>query len=165
MRAFIVILLLLAVGIGITGFARGWFSFSSSPNEEKRDLTVSVDQAKMKKDRDAFLALFHKKTDASATVEGKTDRAEFQKQAETRLTAMDRKLDDMRVKAKTAGSGTKDAMNKEIGDLNQRTDAAREELKELRSASQEQYDSVRTRVEAALTELKDGFDRAAPRFQ
>jgi hypothetical protein len=165
MRAFIVIVLLLAVGIGITGFALGWFTFSTAPNEEKRDLTLTVDPEKMKKDRDAFTALFYKKTDATPTVEGKTDRAEFQKQAETRLTAMDRNLDDLKVKAKTAGSETKDAMNREIGDLNQRTEAAREELKELRSASHERYESMRTRVETALNELKDGFEKAASRFQ
>jgi hypothetical protein len=159
MRAVIVILVLVAVGIGITGFARGWFTFSTAPNEEKRDLTVTVDPEKIKKDRDALTGLFHKKTDAT------TDRAEFQKQAETRLTAMDRNLDDLKVKAKTAGSETKDAMNREIGELNQRTEAARAELKELRSASKERYESVRTRVETALNELKDGFEKAASRFQ
>jgi DNA anti-recombination protein RmuC len=165
MRAFIVIVLLLAVGIGITGFALGWFSFSSAPNEGKQDVTLSVDPAKIKKDRDSVLGWFHKKTDTTAAGEGKTDRAEFQKQAETQLTAMDRKLNDMKVKAKTAGNDTKDAMNKEIGDLTQRTEAAREELKELRTASEERYESMRTHTEAALNELQNGFEKAASRFQ
>lgn len=153
MRAVIVILVLVAVGIGITGIVLGWFTFSTAPNEDKRDITLTVDSKKIKKDQDAFVGLFRQ------------NRADFQKQAETRLTAMDRNLDDLKVKAKIAGSETKDAMDKEIGDLNQRTEAAREEVKELRTASQERYESMRTRVDASLNELKDGFDKAASRFQ
>lgn len=153
MRAFVVFVLLLAVGIGIAGFAFGWFAFSSSPNDGKRDLTVTIDPNKVKHDRDTVLGLFH------------TSRAEYQKQTETRLQGMDRSLDELKAKAKTAGAATKTQLNEAIDELGKKTQVAREELKELGAATQEGYDAIKTRLSASMEALKDGYDKAGSRFQ
>jgi predicted ferric reductase len=137
MRGFIVIVLLLAVGIGITGFVRGWFT---------------VDQEKLEKDRDAALALFHSSRDT------------FQKQAETRLNGMEKNLDQLKAKAKTATAETKDELDQAISDLGDKTRSARAELKELGAATQENYDSLKTHLDAALDDLKVGFEKAVSRF-
>ena len=52
-------------------------------------------------------------------------------------------------------------MNRTISDLGKKTEAARAELKELGSATQEGYDAVKTRLTASLAELKDAFDKAS----
>jgi hypothetical protein len=172
MRAFIGIMLLVAVGIGVAGFALGWFKFSSSPNEEKRDLTLTVDPDKMKQDRDKAVGFLHsgkssngEKTDTTAA-EGETKgREKFHQQAETRLRAMDRGLVELKSKAKTSSGEARDRINEAVDDLSKRTDSAREELKELQGTSQEGYDAVKTRFSAAMTALKDDFEKAGTRLQ
>jgi len=152
MRVFVVIVLLLVVGIGIGGFALGWFNFSTSPNDGKRDLTVTVDPNKIKQDQDTVLSLFH------------TSRDEFQKQTETRLQGMDRSLEELKAKAKTAGAETKDQLNEAITELGKKTQVARAELKELGASTKEGYDAIKTRLSASMDDLQGGFDKASTRF-
>jgi hypothetical protein len=153
MRFIIAIVLLVIVGIGIAGFSFGWFKFSTSTHEQKSDMTLSVDPEKIKKDRDTVTGFFH------------TSHAEFQKQAETRLQGMDKNLDELKAKAKTASAESKDELNQAISDLGKKTEVARAELKELGSATELGYDAVKTRFSASLAELKEGFEKASSRFQ
>lgn len=152
MRVFIVIVLLVAVGIGITGFVRGWFGFSTSPDEENTNVTFKVDNEKWKKDRDAVLGVFH------------TSRDTFQKQAETRLDGMDKALDELKVKAKTAAAETKAPMDQAIVELGKQSQAARSELKELGAATPETYEALKTRLNVAMEDLRVGLEKAAARF-
>lgn len=153
MRTFLVIVVLLAIGIGIGGFALGWFNFSTSSTDDKKGFTVTVDPDKVKHDRDAVLALFHSSRDT------------FQNQTETQLKGMDRNLAELKEKAKTASAETRDQLTQKINDLGKKTQSARQELRELGSATQEDYDAVKARVTAAMVELKDGFDKAGSRLQ
>jgi septal ring factor EnvC (AmiA/AmiB activator) len=148
MRAFIVLVLLLAVGIAITGFALGWFSFSTSSNDGKSGLTVTVDPNKIKQSRDSVLGMFHASRDT------------FQKQTETRLQGMDRNLDELKAKSKTASAETKEQLNQSIDDLGNKMQVARAELKELGTATQEGYEAVKTRLSASMEDLKRGFEKA-----
>jgi septal ring factor EnvC (AmiA/AmiB activator) len=153
MRTFVVILLLLVVGIGIAGFALGWFNFSTSPKDGKTDLTVTVDPNKIKQDRDSVLGWFH------------TSRDEFQKQTETRLQGMDRSLEELKAKAKTVSAETKDQLNEAITELDKKTQVARAELKELGASTKEGYDAIKTRLTASLDDLQGGLEKASTRFQ
>jgi cytochrome c556 len=170
MRVFISILLLVAVGFGVAGFALGWFKDSSSPNEEKRDVTLTLDPEKMKQDRDKVVGFLHsspkgEKTDAAAVDGAKKNRDEFQQQAETRLQAMDRGLTELRDKARTVSGKARDRMNEAVDDLGKRTESARADLEKLQSASQEGYDAVKTRFSAAMESLKAGFEKAGAQLQ
>jgi chromosome segregation ATPase len=139
MRAFMVIVLLLAVGIGVTGYALGWF-------------TVTGDLEKVKKGREAVVALFD------------STRADFQKQAETRLKAMDLNLDELKAKAKNGRAVTKEQMNEAIANLNKKTEAAREELRELKTATPERWEALKTHLNTSLEELETGFEDTFSRF-
>lgn len=153
MRTFIVIVLILVVGVGIAGFAFGWFNFSTSSDEGKSGIILSVDQEKLKNDRDKVLAMFH------------TSRDEFQKQSEIQLKGMDRNLEELKVKAKTASAESKDQLNQAIKDLGNKTQAVRQELKELGTATQEGYDTRKTQLDAAMADLKDGLEKAGSRVE
>ena len=77
MRTFLVIVLLLVAGIGIGGYALGWF-------------TVAVDQDKVKQDRDTVLDVFRvpPKEDpkpATPVDPGKADREKFQQKADAQF--------------------------------------------------------------------------------
>ena len=63
MHSFIFIVLLFVVlGLGFAGFALGWFNFTTSTNEGKRDLKLTIDPDKVKKDRDAVFGWFPSST-------------------------------------------------------------------------------------------------------
>jgi archaellum component FlaC len=124
MRGFIVCVLFLAVGIGVTGYALGWF-----------------------------------------TVTGDLDaRADFQKQAETRLKAMDLNLEELRAKAENGRAVTKERMNEAIANLNKKTEAARQELRELKAATPERWEALKKHLNTSLEELETGFEKTFSRF-
>jgi hypothetical protein len=152
MRAFIVIVLLVAVGIGVTGFVRGWFSFSTSSDGETAGITGTIDRGKVKQDRDAALALFQ------------SARDKYQQQADTDLKAMDRGMADLKAKAKTGRDVTKDSMNETIVALDKKTEAARTELQGLKSATTENWEGLKTHFGASMTELKSEYEQASKRF-
>ncbi len=153
MRFIIVVVVLVVVGIGVAGFSLGWFTFSSSTSEQKRDVTLSVDPEKIKKSRDAVTGLFH------------TSHAAYQTEVETQLKGMDKSLDELKVKAMKADGETKNQLNQTISDLGKKTQAVRDELKELASTAQDGYEAAKTRLSVSLAELKVGFDKAGTRFQ
>lgn len=161
MRAFMVIALLLAVGIGVTGFARGWFSFSTSSDEEKKGLTGTVDLEKAQKDRDAVLGLF---LTAKSSRDQKTARDDYQQQAETRLKAMALNLDELMAKAKNGRAVTKEKMNEAVADLNKKTEAGREVLRELQTTTPERWEALKTHLNTSLDELETGFENTFARF-
>src|SRR5438105_14664252 len=114
MRAFVIVLLI-AVGIGITAFALGRLTSSPPPYKEKRDITLTINP---KEQRAAMLTWFQsftsatdQKTGITATVEEiRKDRDEFQQQAETRFKAMDVNLTELRAKARHGRAVTKEQM-------------------------------------------------------
>jgi hypothetical protein len=168
MRAFIIVLLI-AVGTGITGFALGRFTSLPPPNEEKKDITSTIHPeeqwAAVPSWLQSFTSATDQKTDITVTVEEmRKDRDEFQRQAETRFKAMDRNLDELKAKAKHGRAVTKEQMNEAIDALKAKTEAARAELRALGAAPQERWDALKTGLNASLEELKDGFDRAFSRF-
>jgi uncharacterized protein YPO0396 len=152
MRAFIVIVLLVAVAIGVTGFVRGWFSFSTSSDGETAGITGTIDRGKVKQDRDAAFALFQ------------SSRDKYQQQADTDLKAMDRGMADLKAKAKNGREVTKDSMNETIGVLDKKTEAARAELQQLKSATTENWEALKTHFSASMTELKGEYEQASKRF-
>ncbi len=77
---------------------------------------------------------------------------------------MDRSLHELRAKAKHGHAVTKEKMNDAIDDLTKKTKAARAELRELKTATQERWDVLKTRLSASLEELEDGIERAFARF-
>lgn len=168
MRAFLAVVFLLIVGVVVGGFALGWFNVSTSPNDDRRDITLTVDPDKVKKDRDSVLGLFHSKdpkADKTPAADGRVaERAEFQKQAEAGLKAMDRSLEELKGKAKTASADARETLNQTINDLGKKVQAARTELKDLAATPQEGYETIKTRLSAAMDELKVGFANAGSRL-
>ena len=46
-------IVVLVVALAALGFYRGWFQFSSSSQDSRTDITVSVDKDKMEQDKDS----------------------------------------------------------------------------------------------------------------
>jgi predicted nucleic acid-binding Zn-ribbon protein len=156
MRAFVVIMLFLAVAVAATGYALGWFQFSTSLAEQKRDLTVTVDRDKVKADRDAVTA--------ASDDAGQKDRTHFLQRAESRFKALESRVTELQDKAKHGRAVTKDKINLAIDDLARKTAAARVELRELNTANDERWDALKTRVGTSLHALEDACEQAFSRF-
>lgn len=161
MRAFMVMGLLLALGIGLTGFARGWFSFSTSSKEENKGLTGTVDLEQAQKDRDAVFGLF---LAAKSATDQKTARGDYQQQAKTRLKAMALNLDELKAKAQNGRAVTKEKMNEAIADLNKKIETAREEFRKLQYAPPERWEAIKAHLNTVLVELETGFEKTFARF-
>ena len=52
MGRLIFVLLLLAAGVVGLGFYQGWFSFSTETADKKTNITITVDQEKIKEDKE-----------------------------------------------------------------------------------------------------------------
>lgn len=141
MRAFIAKSLLVAVGIGIAGLILGWFDFSTSVHDHEIDPTALNDSEKSTKEHDAF-----------------------QQRADIRFKAMDLNLEELKAKAKNGRAVTRDNMTQMIDDLNAKTEAARKELRDLKTATSEGWNALKTRLDASLNELEKGFEKAFSRF-
>ncbi len=142
MKGFLVIVVILAIGAGALGYTQGWFKGSVVSTKDKTDATVTLDKEKWRQDRDAF-----------------------HKQAEVKLKDMDQSIDEMRTKSKTATAEAKVHYDEAISTLSKKTATAREELRELGAATQDRWESVKTRLSASMDDLKTGFEKAVSRFK
>jgi hypothetical protein len=106
----------------------------------------------VKEDRGAVIVGFH------------TARADFQKQAETRLARMGLSLDELEAKAKIGHAVTKERMNEAIANLQKRTEAMRKELQEIKTATPERWETLKTHLNTSLEELESGFEVSFSRF-
>lgn len=151
MRTFIVTLLAVVVGIVIAGFGLGWFKFYTSPGEQNPSLTLSVNEQQVKHDR---------------VIGGKDERDEFLAQSEKRFKAMDLNLAELKTKAniKNGLAATKERMDEAIADLRTRTEAARVELQEFKTATPERRDALKAHLSSTLQELEARFEKVFSRF-
>src|ERR1700730_18428664 len=117
MRAFIIVLLI-AVGMGITGLALGRLTSSPPPHDGQRDITSTIHPKELRAAMlwfQSFTSATDEKAAITVTVEEmRKDRDEFQQQAETRFKAMDLNLAELKAKAKHGRAVTKEQMNEAI---------------------------------------------------
>lgn len=137
MMRFLGFLFLVAAGIGAWGWWKDWFSVTTGEAKGKSSITVEIDNDKLAADLDAY-----------------------EKKAREVLDALDRKIDELKEKAKSAGSDSKDELEREIDELEQKKEAAAESLGELKSTSDQELDDVRKRLDEVLEESKDAVKRA-----
>ncbi len=142
MKGFLVVVVILAIGIGAVGYTQGWFKGSVASSKDQTDVTVSVNKEKWRQDRDAF-----------------------HKQTETRLKDLDQSMDDLKTKAKSATADAKVHYDQAISDLGKQTAAAREDIREMNAATQDRWESIKTRLNASLDDLTTGFKKAVSRFE
>ena len=70
MRAFLIIVVLLVVGIAGLGFYRGWFQLSSDRDsaEHKVNTTFTVDEDKIREDKEKVQGLGHQAKEKTGDV-------------------------------------------------------------------------------------------------
>lgn len=152
MRIFSVSDSLLALALSSFALALAWFAFSMPLDEE--DVSPPANTRQMKADRASVVDLSP----------SQKERSNFQQEAGNRLKAMNLSLDQLKAKAENGRAVTKEQMNAAITDLDKKTQAAREELRQLEAALPERLDVLKARLNTSLQELEDHFEKAFSRF-
>jgi hypothetical protein len=69
MNRFLVVLLLLVICVVGLGFYLGWFGFSTDRTGEKSNITITIDEDKIRKDKDTVI---EKAQEAGQSIKEKT---------------------------------------------------------------------------------------------
>jgi len=80
MNRIVIVLLLLVIGVVALGFYQGWFHFSTGQAGDKSSMTITVDQDKIRKDKDQAV---EKTQEAGQSIKEKTGSATEKVKEET----------------------------------------------------------------------------------
>jgi len=92
------------------------------------------------------------------------DREAFRQRMEARLQEFERRLEDLRNKAIDARAEVRTTLRLEIDELHLKQEAARRRLNEMWRNGADRWEEDRLHMEAALDDLRVGFERAFSRF-
>ena len=93
------------------------------------------------------------------------DREEYIDKMTAQLKEWSHKIDELEFKARVAKADVKIGYEKRIRELKDKREAVVLKIKELRGASGEAWDAVKTGVETAWKEFKDAFADARDKFK
>ena len=127
MKRFLAFVLVLVVAIGAMGYWRGWFNVSKEPGK----LEVHVDQDKFNQDKETFNKTVREKTQA------------FKDQVANLWTKSEGLTGDDKARAQ-----------KELGELKQKHERLEQQLKELESAGQDKYVTLKQDLSKSLEEVE-----------
>ncbi len=89
----------------------------------------------------------------------------YQEQMEAQLREWSAKIDQLKAKADRAEAGAKIEYYKQIEGARAKAEVAKAKLTELKSASTEAWESLKSGVESAWIDLKTTIDGAASKFK
>lgn len=102
-------------------------------------------------------------SEADATDDAK--RQAYQERTEAQLREWNAKIEELKAKAERARAEGKIEYYEQIENLKAQRDVARQKLEALREASGEAWEDVRTSLERAAGELKQGLEAALSRLR
>jgi len=92
------------------------------------------------------------------------DKEAFKQRVEARLQEFERRLEDLRNRAIDARAEVRANLRLEIDELQRKQETARQHLAEMRRNSADRWEERRQHMEAALDDLRVGFERAFAHF-
>ena len=135
--------------------ALSFLLFASCSRKETSKTQVTAEDVK----RDT------QKAAEKAEADAQQQKEEYQKKAEAELKELDHQIDELKAQAEKAGAKSKAAMDKQMAALRKQQEVASQKLKELRAASSSTWEETRKKVDAAISELKRAYNRAASRLR
>jgi len=144
MRGFLVFLLIVIVGVGILGYAMGWYTVSTRTEDGKPSLTVSVEKDKWIHDRDAAY-----------------DKVKQE------MKEIDQEIDSLKAKAKAPETNeeTRKEIDTEVVKAEERRKDMDHELDQLKTSTKEEWQIVHGKLSTAYDDVKAGLARAISRFR
>ncbi len=93
------------------------------------------------------------------------NREEYIDQMTAQLKEWSRKIDELELKARTAGADARITYEKRIQDMKSKQESVITRLQELKGAGNEAWESMTVGVETAWDELKQAFTEAKDKFK
>lgn len=88
----------------------------------------------------------------------------YQEKMEAQLKEWTAKLAEMKAKADQAGADAKVHLDQQIAHLRARKEAAQQKLNEIKAASADSWETLKTGTEKALDEMRKTWDSMKSRF-
>lgn len=92
------------------------------------------------------------------------DKKSYLQKLAEQLQEWDTEIDELKVQAHLAKADAKDALQKQLDELNAKKQAAQIKLKQLQETGDEAWDDIKTGVEKSWTELRGAFRSAMSKF-
>jgi len=137
MKRFLVFLLVLVVAAGVLGYWRGWFSLT-----REGQVDVQVDQAKFKRDKEAF----------NKTVGMKAKAAKDQ-------------IVSLWNKSEGLTGDEKAHAHKELADLERKHERLEQQIKELDDAGRGRFESIRQDLSNTLDEVEKKIEEMTKKLE
>ena len=93
-----------------------------------------------------------------------SNKQAYQQKVQAQLDEWSAEIDKLRAKADKADADAQIALNREIDDLRDKKNQAREKLDELSDASEGAWEDLKTGIEAASNQLGQALRSAQSRF-
>jgi hypothetical protein len=133
MKAFVAVIVVLAVAVVGVGFWQGWFSFKTTTDSGKSHIDLTVNKDKFKQDKEKL------KTEISA-----------------KFQALKDKLAGLRKNSEGLTGDEKAKADKEIEELKKKHDAVETHLKNLDEATEDKFEDVKKNINSLFDEPKGG---------
>ena len=83
----------------------------------------------------------------------KEKKEDYEKTAKEKLARIEKKIDELEVDAKKAGSKTKEDAKKGLNELKQKKEVLKKDIKKLKAAGKRKWEVAKTKVDAGVTLL------------
>jgi hypothetical protein len=93
------------------------------------------------------------------------EKESYKKEVQEKLKDLDRKIDELRVKATEVKGEVKEEFKKEMALLRKKQNAAKKEWKKVEHASAKTWDKVKAAMDSAVQDMQGAYDKAASRLQ
>lgn len=87
------------------------------------------------------------------------DRDEYQRRMENRMDQMDRQIEEMKERSRNATGEAKAKWDREVAELEDERREARTKYNNLKNATAEQWENMKTEVDQAMDSLERGYNR------
>lgn len=88
----------------------------------------------------------------------------FQRKAQEELASIQSQIRALRGKARNLSASTRAELQKSIDELEKKKEAAKEKLDTLRDVTDAKWHAMKTKVDAALDEIKSSYQKALSRL-
>lgn len=96
---------------------------------------------------------------------GITEKKQYQEKIEARLRELDKEIASLKVKIAKQGKEAEKQLNQQMPELEQKREAAGQQLEKLRNCSQASWQDMKEGIEAAMKDLQTAYSRAASHFK
>jgi hypothetical protein len=95
----------------------------------------------------------------------KEKKEEYKKTAKEKLARFEKKIDELEVEAKKAGSKARDDAKKGLDELRQKKEVLKKDMKKLEATGKNKWEVVKKKVDSGIDDLEKTYDKVRDYFR